>query len=51
MYDFFEKNFFHKKPDARNFWMGHNESVSAMHKDNYDNLYSVVRGEKHFTLI
>lgn len=31
--------------------MGSSESVSSMHKDPYDNLYAVIRGEKHFTLI
>ncbi len=42
---------FEKEPDAVNFWMGRSESVSAMHKDPYENLYQVVNGEKHFTLV
>ena len=36
---------------AFNFWMGKNRSVSAMHKDHYENIYCVVEGEKHFTLV
>ncbi|KRX08647.1 hypothetical protein PPERSA_03518 [Pseudocohnilembus persalinus] len=42
--------FFDKQPDASNFWMGHGKSVSAMHKDHYENFYAVLTGEKHFTL-
>jgi len=38
-------------PDAINFWMGDKRAVTSMHKDNYENLYCVLRGEKTFTLI
>jgi len=38
-------------PDAINFWMGDKRAVTSMHKDNYENLYCVVRGEKTFTLL
>lgn len=30
--------------------MGDENSVSSLHKDHYENLYFVIRGEKHFTL-
>lgn len=38
------------KPDAVNFWMGNSDAVTSMHKDHYENLYAVVRGEKTFIL-
>jgi jumonji domain-containing protein 7 len=38
-------------PDAVNIWMGTRRSVSSLHKDHYENLYCVVRGQKHFTLL
>jgi len=31
--------------------MGHENSVSSLHKDHYENFYSVITGEKHFTLL
>jgi jumonji domain-containing protein 7 len=31
--------------------MGDKRSVSSMHKDPYENIYCVISGEKHFTLI
>ena len=37
-------------PDAVNIWMGNSESVTSMHKDHYENLYAVVRGQKTFIL-
>jgi len=42
---------FDTPPDAVNFWMGTNESVTSLHKDHYENIYCVIAGEKHFTLI
>lgn len=49
---FFSQNFFdNAMPDAQNLWMGYNDSVSSMHKDPYENIYCVVQGEKHFTLM
>jgi Cupin-like domain len=37
-------------PEAVNLWMGGTRSVSALHKDPYENLYCVVAGTKTFTL-
>jgi len=39
------------KPDAVNFWMGEDRSVSSLHQDPYENMYCVVRGKKFFTLL
>lgn len=39
-----------KKPDAVNFWMGENRSISSLHQDPYENIYCVISGEKKFTL-
>lgn len=38
------------EPDAINFWCGTEKSQTSLHKDPYDNLYAVVRGQKHFLL-
>lgn len=38
------------EPDAVNIWMGDKRSITSLHKDHYENLYSVIRGVKHFTL-
>ena len=48
--EFFSK-LFNKNPDASNIWIGTKESVTSMHKDNYENIFVVIKGEKHFTLI
>jgi len=37
-------------PEAVNFWMGTHASVTTMHSDPFDNIYTVVRGSKTFTL-
>ncbi|KAH9938630.1 Clavaminate synthase-like protein [Fomitopsis serialis] len=37
-------------PDAVNLWIGNSASVTSVHSDPYENIYSVVRGAKHFTL-
>ncbi|CAN0008064.1 unnamed protein product, partial [Pylaiella littoralis] len=42
---------FGNEPDAVNLWIGDERSLSAVHKDHYENMYCVVRGEKHFTLL
>lgn len=34
------------EPDAINFWMGDDRSFSSLHKDFYENLYCVVKGQK-----
>lgn len=39
------------KPEVVNLWIGTPESVTSFHKDHYENLYAVVSGEKHFTLL
>jgi len=49
--EFFGKKIFNKPADACNFWMGKNPSVSSLHKDHYENIYAVITGEKHFSLI
>lgn len=41
---------FGNEPEAVNLWIGDERSVSSCHKDHYENLYTVVRGEKIFTL-
>jgi jumonji domain-containing protein 7 len=47
----FAQEAFAEPPDAVNFWMGDSNSVTSLHKDHYENLYCVIAGEKHFTLI
>jgi hypothetical protein len=39
------------EPDAINLWIGNADAVTSLHKDHYENLYCVVAGEKHFTLL
>ena len=39
------------EPDAINLWLGNSRSVTALHKDNYENLYCQIIGIKHFVLI
>ncbi|KAK2602042.1 hypothetical protein N8I77_008613 [Diaporthe amygdali] len=40
-----------KEPDAINMWIGNSRSVTALHKDNYENIYVQVQGQKHFVLL
>ncbi|KAF1965199.1 Clavaminate synthase-like protein [Bimuria novae-zelandiae CBS 107.79] len=40
-----------KEPDAINFWLGNSASTTALHKDNYENVYVQVLGKKHFVLL
>lgn len=40
-----------KDPDAINFWLGNSSSTTALHKDNYENIYVQVLGRKHFVLL
>jgi len=40
-----------KSPDAINFWLGNERSITSLHKDNYENIYVQVTGEKHFILL
>jgi jumonji domain-containing protein 7 len=37
--------------DAINFWLGNERSVTAMHRDNYENVYVQLIGQKHFILL
>jgi jumonji domain-containing protein 7 len=37
--------------DAINFWLGNHRSVTAMHRDNYENVYVQIIGQKHFHLL
>ncbi|PSR81203.1 putative phospholipase [Coniella lustricola] len=40
-----------KEPDAINMWIGNSHSVTAMHLDNYENIYVQIQGQKHFVLL
>ena len=37
--------------DAINLWIGNEQSVTSLHKDNYENIYAQIRGKKHFVLL
>jgi jumonji domain-containing protein 7 len=39
-----------KKPEAVNLWIGTEKSRTSMHRDHYENLFTVLRGTKIFTL-
>ncbi|KAF2719756.1 Clavaminate synthase-like protein [Polychaeton citri CBS 116435] len=49
--DFAHVAFEGSQPDAVNFWLGNSRSVTAIHKDNYENIYVQIRGRKHFLLL
>ncbi|KAM0335715.1 hypothetical protein ACHAQA_000765 [Verticillium albo-atrum] len=38
-------------PDALNLWIGNARATTALHKDNYENLYVQLRGRKRFALL
>jgi jumonji domain-containing protein 7 len=40
-----------QNPDAINLWIGNSLSTTALHKDNYENIYVQILGQKHFVLI
>ena len=40
-----------KEPDAINLWIGNNRSTTALHRDNYENVYCQVVGSKDFVLL
>ncbi|KAI1326827.1 cupin-like domain-containing protein [Xylariaceae sp. FL0255] len=40
-----------RDPDAINLWIGNSQSVTAMHRDNYENIYVQIIGRKHFVLL
>ncbi|EPQ26215.1 uncharacterized protein PFL1_06150 [Pseudozyma flocculosa PF-1] len=37
-------------PEATNIWIGTGRSTTSMHRDHYENLFTVVRGTKTFTV-
>ncbi|TCD66984.1 hypothetical protein EIP91_000664 [Steccherinum ochraceum] len=37
-------------PDAVNLWIGDQRSITSIHSDPYENIYTVIRGSKTFTL-
>ncbi|KAH8164630.1 hypothetical protein CIB48_g3618 [Xylaria polymorpha] len=39
------------EPDAINMWIGNSRSVTALHRDNYENIYVQIAGCKHFVLL
>ncbi|KAJ4388973.1 hypothetical protein N0V93_006435 [Gnomoniopsis smithogilvyi] len=40
-----------KDAEAINMWIGNSRSVTALHKDNYENIYVQIQGQKHFVLL
>lgn len=38
------------EPEATNLWIGTEKSKTSMHRDHYENLFSVIRGTKIFTV-
>ncbi|RFU34941.1 hypothetical protein B7463_g1424, partial [Scytalidium lignicola] len=38
-------------PEAINLWIGNSRSVTALHKDDYENIYCQIIGQKHFVLL
>jgi len=38
-------------PEAINLWIGNSCSTTALHKDNYENIYCQMIGSKHFVLL
>lgn len=40
-----------KHADAVNMWIGNERSITSLHKDNYENIYVQIRGQKHFVLL
>jgi jumonji domain-containing protein 7 len=40
-----------QQPDAVNFWLGNSKSVSVLHKDHYENIFTQICGQKEFVLL
>ena len=40
-----------KEPDAINLWIGNKYSTTALHRDNYENVYCQILGSKLFVLL
>lgn len=47
----FANEVFGSEPEVANVWIGDEKSVTSLHKDPYENVYLVVRGEKRFDLL
>ncbi|KAI5069289.1 hypothetical protein GOP47_0016058 [Adiantum capillus-veneris] len=37
--------------EVENLWIRNEKAVTSFHKDHYENIYAVIAGEKHFTLL
>ena len=40
-----------REPDAINLWIGNDQSITALHRDNYENIYCQILGSKEFVLL
>lgn len=40
-----------KEPEAINLWIGNSQSITALHRDPYENVYCQILGQKHFVLM
>ena len=40
-----------REPDAINLWIGNDQSTTALHRDNYENIYCQILGSKEFVLL
>lgn len=40
-----------KGPDAINLWIGNSQSTTALHRDNYENIYCQIVGVKNFVIL
>ena len=38
------------QPDAINLWVGESRSMSSLHRDPYENIYTAIKGQKRFLL-
>ncbi|GAA5986594.1 hypothetical protein JCM10908_003817 [Rhodotorula pacifica] len=47
----FAREYFGEAPEVANIWIGGRRSRTSLHKDPYENIYTVVRGSKTFTLL
>jgi hypothetical protein len=47
----FAADVFGVPPDAVNLWLGGGTSLTTLHQDFYENVFIVVRGAKHFTIL
>lgn len=40
-----------EEPDAINLWIGNSQSTTALHRDNYENIYCQIIGSKEFVVL